>query len=108
MFRSFLRRGVILAGMVCLLLLPLAEAQALPAAVGGSGGPGGSGAAVERTWSADWAGAVRGLLAGLWEKDDSLEERIVETDPPAGSGDGTGIDPHGGPRPRQSQRPNNK
>jgi hypothetical protein len=101
MFRSFLRRGVILAGVVCLSLLPLAEAQAVPAERGGSGG-----AAMERAWSADWVEAVRGLLASLWEKDGSLEGRAVETDPPTGTGDGTGIDPHGGPRPRQSQRPN--
>ncbi|HYG62135.1 MAG TPA: hypothetical protein VEL74_06110 [Thermoanaerobaculia bacterium] len=100
MFRSFLYRGVILSGVVCLCLLPLAEAHAVPAERGG-----GVGAAVERTWSAEWAEAVRGLLAGLWGKDSAERDRTVEVDPPNGKGDGTGIDPHGGPRPRQSQRP---
>ena len=104
MFRSSLRRGVILAGMVCLCLLPLAEAQALPATRGESGG-----AAIERAWSGEWVEAVRGILAGLWGKNlPSETSRAVEVDPPMGNGDGTGIDPHGVPRPRQSQRPNNK
>jgi hypothetical protein len=101
MFRSFLRRGVILSGVVCLSLLPLAEAQAVPAERGSGA------AASELSWSVEWAEAVRGLLAGFWAKDASETSRaVVEVDPPDGRGDGTGIDPHGGPRPRQSQRPN--
>lgn len=96
MFRSLLRRGVILSWMVCLCLLPFAEARAVPAARGGSGGD-----ALERSWSAEWVEAVRGLLAGLWGKDrhPSDRNRATEVDPPMGNGDGTGIDPHGVPRP---------
>lgn len=105
MFRSFLRRGVILSWMVCLCLLPMAEAQAVPAERGGS-----AGVTPERSWSVEWTEAIRGLLAGLWAKSTPWEipsgtSRAIEVEPPVDHGDGTGIDPHGGPRPRQSRRP---
>jgi hypothetical protein len=104
MFRGTLRRIIVPVLVIAFALLPLA-AQAAPAGRSGRSAP------VERSWNegslwsgwndwsgaAGWLSALRGLIVPVWEKDSPPPAQVPYT--PSPHSEGTGIDPHGGPRP---------
>jgi hypothetical protein len=103
MFRGTLRRIIVPALAVGLALVPLAT-QAAPA------GRSGRSPQVERPSSGsggwnDWSGAagwltiLRGLIIPAREKDSPPPGQAGPDHPSSSSREGTGIDPHGGPRP---------
>lgn len=104
MFRGKLYGVVVPVLVVALALVPFA-AQAAPAGRSVRSAP------VERSWNGLWSGwsgaagwlatlrgPLRDLIVPVWEKD-SPPGQAGPKHPSGQHQEGTGIDPHGGPRP---------
>src|SRR4029078_10924423 len=101
MFRGKMYGAVVVPVLVVALALVPFAAQAAPAGRNVRSAP------LERSWNGgslwssagDWLAMLRGLIVPVWEKDTPPPGQSASPNPSSSDREGTGIDPHGGPRP---------